>query len=99
MNVNKFGDYNAPHYHALSALSGVLYIQCDGGSNIEFTQDTLKNHYPFWTNSELFADKFQLYPKQGRLIIFPSWIKHSVLPNESNEERISIAFNTQQQRN
>lgn len=99
MNVNKCGDYNAPHYHTLSALSGVLYIQSDDASNIQFIQDTLRHHYPFWTNSELFADKFELFPKDGRLIIFPSWIKHSVLPNESNKERISISFNTRQIRN
>jgi len=97
MNVNKLGDYNTPHYHTNSAFSGVLYIQCGGGSNIEFTHDTLKDHYPFWTKSEMFANKFQLYPKVGRLIIFPSWIKHSVLPNESDNERISIAFNLQQE--
>ena len=96
MNVNKFGDYNLPHYHSLSAFSAVLYIKCKGGSNIEFTHDTLMEHYPFWTKSEMFATKLQLFPKVGRLIVFPSWIKHSVLPNESNNERISISFNINQ---
>lgn len=93
LNVNKKGDYNIPHYHSASAFSGVLYIQCEKGSNIEFYHDTLMEHYPFWTNSQMFASKFQLYPKVGRLIVFPAWIKHSVLPNESNNDRISIAFN------
>ena len=96
LNVNKKGDYNIPHYHSASAFSGVLYIQCEHGSNIEFYHDTLMEHYPFWTNSQMFASKFQLYPKVGRLIVFPAWIKHSVLPNESNNERISIAFNINQ---
>jgi uncharacterized protein (TIGR02466 family) len=96
MNVNKLGDYNHPHCHPCSAFSAVLYIQCEGGSNIEFTNDTLIQHYPLWTKSEMFATKFQLFPKVGRLIVFPSWIKHSVLPNESNNERISIAFNINQ---
>jgi len=96
MNVNKSGDYNLPHYHSLSAFSAVLYIQCEGGSNIEFNHDTLMEHYPFWTKSKMFASKLQLFPKVGRLIVFPAWIKHSVLPNESDSERISIAFNINQ---
>jgi uncharacterized protein (TIGR02466 family) len=96
MNVNKKNDSNTPHYHPNSAFSGVLYIQCDSSSNIEFTHDTLMEHYPFKTNSQIFAKKFQLFPRVGRLIVFPSWIKHSVLPNESNNERISIAFNVSQ---
>lgn len=97
MNVNKLGDYNLPHYHSNSAFSAVLYIQCEGGSNIEFTHDTLMEHYPFWTKSEIFANKLQLFPKVGRLIVFPAWVKHSALPNQSNNKRISISFNIQQE--
>jgi uncharacterized protein (TIGR02466 family) len=32
-------------------------------------------------------------PVAGRLIMFPSWLVHSVLPNESNDIRISVSFN------
>jgi hypothetical protein len=28
----------------------------------------------------------------GRVIIFPSWISHSVEPNQSSTDRISISF-------
>jgi uncharacterized protein (TIGR02466 family) len=99
INVNKLGDYNIPHYHPGSAFSGVLYIQCSTGSNIQFKHDTLMEHYPFKTKSELFADTLELFPKVGRLIVFPAWIKHSVSPNQSDTERISIAFNMKQEKN
>ena len=33
--------------------------------------------------------------KEGDLIIFPSWVRHSVSLNETkNRERISLSFNT-----
>jgi uncharacterized protein (TIGR02466 family) len=32
-------------------------------------------------------------PKEGDLIMFPSWLRHYVEPSKSNEDRISIAFN------
>ena len=41
-------------------------------------------------NSELW---WWLPSEEGRLYIFPSWIKHLVEPNMSDEERISISFN------
>ena len=32
-------------------------------------------------------------PTCGKLVVFPAWTKHSVEMNNSNTERISIAFN------
>ena len=31
--------------------------------------------------------------EESKFFLFPSWIKHSVERNESDKERISIAFN------
>ncbi|NDB80820.1 hypothetical protein EB155_13250, partial [archaeon] len=31
--------------------------------------------------------------KESMFYLFPSWVKHSVDRNESDKERISIAFN------
>ena len=41
-------------------------------------------------NSEIFL----LQLNAGELIIFPSNLSHSVPPNNSDEERISLSFNT-----
>lgn len=35
----------------------------------------------------------QYLPEGGKMILFPSWLEHSVLKNTSDEPRISIAFN------
>jgi uncharacterized protein (TIGR02466 family) len=35
----------------------------------------------------------QYLPEGGKMILFPSWLEHSVLKNRSSEPRISIAFN------
>ena len=32
-------------------------------------------------------------PKKGKIIIFPSWLRHKVLINRENSVRICIAFN------
>lgn len=36
----------------------------------------------------------QISPKSGKLVIFPSVIKHNVTPVLDNEKRYTIAFNT-----
>ena len=32
-------------------------------------------------------------PQEGEMMIFPAWLRHAVTPNESTQDRISIAFN------
>ena len=37
---------------------------------------------------------FKYFPVDNDLVIFPSFVEHDVLPNQSNEDRISLSFNT-----
>ena len=34
-----------------------------------------------------------IMPKEGQLILFPSWMIHSVPQHLDNEDRVNIAFN------
>ena len=36
---------------------------------------------------------YNFYPKEGRILIFPSDLEHEVKENKSNEDRISYSFN------
>jgi len=44
-------------------------------------------------NAVLFPSKVQFRPVAGTMLIFPSFLKHWVYPNQDDEERVSIAFN------
>ena len=95
------GDESGSHRHANSMLSGVLYLQTDEHSgDIWFHKDP--NTTTLFTptvdvsfdqtnifNSQIWAVK----PKSNTLILFPSTIFHSVMPNESDIERYCVAFN------
>ncbi len=41
-----------------------------------------------------FTDRITIPPEEGRLLVFPAWLKHWVYPVEDEEDRISISFNT-----
>jgi len=99
--------YSAPghkslsHTHSNSFLSGVLYVDTpENCGDIIFElswnddrrwtglfEPDISNHTPY--NSVFYPIKV----RKGMLLLFPSSLKHLVLTNESNKDRISIAFN------
>lgn len=97
ININGYHDYNLLHDHQKSILSGVYYVDVPDdnmgdlvlhrGDNAEFFIRDVKESTQF--NSFSCTKK----AKTSTFYLFPSWIKHHVERNESNKERISIAFN------
>lgn len=96
VNINKRGDYNAPHDHAKSFYSAVFYAAAPMNSGnlifmhpIPFFANYMQaKKYNYFTSNE-----WVVTPKTGLLIIFPSYLSHYVEPNTSPKDRISLAFN------
>lgn len=95
ININKGTDFNREHTHIESTFSGCLYLKAsDTAGAIEFMRPDNMHLYPKTNNKTgAFFSSVKYKPVVGRLIIFPSWLAHMALPSESDEERISIAFN------
>ena len=102
INVNGYKDFNTQHIHPHSVLSGTYYAktpkQC---GNIVFHHPGYDLLVYDWNsrnlkddNSTYTAGRWNMPAEAGKLIIFPSWLKHFVEPNlNKKEERISISFN------
>ena len=97
INVNPRGGYNAPHDHMGGFWSGVYYVrvaadQAHGGA-IEF----LAPHKPMPSNGFIeapaTAQRVTIRPKPGQVLIFPAHLVHWVHPNDSDDDRVTIAFN------
>ena len=95
-NVNTPGTYNIIHNHPGAIISGVYYIDVpeDNMGNIEFYRSDDSSYY-LNGNSETFfgSDRFIYKSITGVLLLFPSWLKHSVQGNLSKQNRISMSFN------
>jgi len=99
ININGHHDYNLIHDHQNSILSGVYYVSVPKdnmgdlvlhrGDNMEFFMTSKVEREHTMAN----ALSVTKQAKESTLYLFPSWIKHHVERNESNEERISVAFN------
>ena len=101
LNVNGKGHFNKPHNHPTSDYALVWFIKTpencghlelqhpqaytEGKIHNFFTQ---KDHDMYSTYPVMY-----LHPKEGHCFLFPSHIQHWVLPNESDEIRISMAAN------
>jgi len=99
ININEKGDYNGRHVHPVSSFSGTVYIQTDDNTGkIRFFNDFwMLKHYPVkLDDSDIFCQNVSYTPRNGMIIIFPSWIPHEVMPSESDMTRISMSFNIRQ---
>jgi hypothetical protein len=83
-NISSFSNFNHIHTHDLppNHYSGILYLQVPPHSG------ELEFYTPLNINNE-----FTYIPTEKDLVIFHSNLPHSVNPNLSKEDRISIAFN------
>jgi uncharacterized protein (TIGR02466 family) len=93
-NINPKGGMNFTHIHPSGWMSGVYYIQLPKDNNIISFEDPRPARMMDFQRSCLVKDEYFDYQvKVGDLILFPSWLPHFVLPNTSEENRISISFN------
>lgn len=104
ININKSGDYNTHHAHPISVISGSFYVSIpeevkDAEAKIEFRRSREFDDYNMTNHLSDMDDIFkwsQMWyrPKNGDVVLFPSYLTHGVSPHFTNEDRISIAFNT-----
>ena len=85
-SVHANGSFHSAHHHQDASISGILYITTPPGSGAVVFNDPRGQLPPF-------GKSLQIVPKVGELIMFPSWLVHSVLPTMSTQSRISVSFN------
>ena len=98
-NINRSGDYNVVHTHPNCMFSGVYYVtrgnpdpEVPHGGLLEMLDPREAANYIQVTDTVLDARVF-FENKPGRMLLWPSWVKHMVHPHVGEGERISIAFN------
>ena len=95
---HKEGYFHHPHTHPNSFLSGIIYIRGDASAGTRFIdpRPAKKVLCPECSDpTEFTTGVFEYMFQKGDIMIFPSWLEHSVLNHggENNQERISISFN------
>ncbi len=98
MNINPQGAFNAPHTHPDCQWAGVYYVaqpepKGRNGGMLEFLDPRPELHDYKGLRVKAFQASRTLRGQPGELYLFPAYLLHWVYPNETEEERVSIAFN------
>ena len=95
--INNQNSYNVRHFHPKSILSAAYYVKAkENCGNIKFFDPVDQKSMiapPKIKNTQLSAEAASFKPSEGDLLVFPSYLHHSVDENLSGEERIVISFN------
>jgi uncharacterized protein (TIGR02466 family) len=97
--ICRTGAYHAPHSHPDSAWSGVYYV--DAGTEdpahplsgvLEFL-DPRAGVEAVTAPGDPYGQPVRVWPEDGSIVIFPSWLYHWVHPYTGPTPRIAISFN------
>ena len=101
--VNEKDAWNQKHHHSNSDLSAAYYVSAhENCGDIVFYDPRpapVHNHPISKTANKLNATVNSIRPESGMLVLFPSYLEHSVNPNLSKKKRIVISFNLSLERN
>ena len=92
-------EYNTRHTHS-GHFSGVIYLKIPENMSKQYDEE-FKDHYPasgliefmYGEKADFRSDNLKFKPEVGTMLIFPSWLKHSVYPFYVDGERRSMSFN------
>jgi uncharacterized protein (TIGR02466 family) len=98
VNVMPRGVAHSLHLHPLSVISGTYYVRVpQGAPGLKFEDPRLDRYMgapPHRPDASERNRSWVVMPAAaGSLLLFESWLRHEVVPNQSAGERVSISFN------
>lgn len=97
VSIQRKGAHHGLHNHRMAMFSGTYYSNAsDNSARLMFQSplETHKMHMPHANPQDAdLNDDYYVTPKTGRLVVFPGFLNHRVLPHTSNEDRIAWSFN------
>ena len=95
--INKKNSSNAMHSHSNNYISAAYYVKAPKNcGDIVFHDPRFAATYRYpkiSKTNKLNSNIVSFQPKEGMLVLFPSYLQHSVNLNQSNKERVVISFN------
>ena len=98
VNIMRHRVVHGLHLHPLSTISGTYYVQVPrGSSGVKFEDPRLERFMAAPPRRARALERNRswvtLPARAGRVILFESWLRHEVPPNQARGERISVSFN------
>jgi len=95
--INKKNASNSRHIHSNNCISAAYYVKAPkhcGDIVFHDPRSAAVYSYPKVSKiNKLNSNIYSIQPREGLLVMFPSFLHHSVDTNKSDKERIVISFN------
>ncbi|PKP81318.1 MAG: hypothetical protein CVT79_11715 [Alphaproteobacteria bacterium HGW-Alphaproteobacteria-18] len=98
VNILGEGGHHSGHIHPGSVISGTYYVCVpEGAGRIKYEDPRLAMMMaaPQLTEDAPEDARRFVYvqPQEGHCLLWESWLRHEVMPSQSEEARISVSFN------
>ena len=84
------------HQHGISGISGVYWVRANEGAGplIFYNPDPVLDYVAAddWFNPYR-GTIYEYMPEKGKMLLFPSYLQHEVMPSSPDVVRTTIAFN------
>jgi uncharacterized protein (TIGR02466 family) len=92
----KEGDGHDIHAHGGPGISGIYWVRAnEAAGSVRFYTPNPYTDLSSWTDqmSPYARPVVDVFPEKGKLVLFPSYLKHRVMPSGPDAIRTAIAFN------
>ena len=98
INILGEGGHHSGHIHPNSVISGTCYIAMpEGAGRIKFEDPRLPMLMaapPLKPDAPTSHQRFQhVSPEPSDVLMWESWLRHEVMPSQTEDPRISVSFN------
>lgn len=105
-HITNDGGFHDAHVHDHCSWCGIYYVQAGNcspgdaagagnGVNRFYSPLAVGGAYNDYGNRYLRSNRIDIVPRDGLLVLFPSYLMHSALPYRGAQDRIVISFNSQ----
>ena len=101
INFQKANEFNPLHVHTGCSISFVIYLKVPPIIKKEASKNITKAGNPgtisfvYGEDQDFCTNTHNILPEENTLLIFPSLLRHEVMPFKSDVERISVAGNVE----
>jgi uncharacterized protein (TIGR02466 family) len=98
INILPEGGFHAAHVHPHSVISGTTYVSMPEGASalkLEDPRHAMMMAAPPRRKDarEEMRNFIYVKPSVGDVLLWESWLRHEVVMNQSEDERVSVSFN------
>ena len=89
------GDHHGKHNHGTDGVSGIYWVRAseNAGQTVFYNPNAIMEYVHPTEQTKYNSTELGFAPRKGCLLLFPSYVNHSVLGSPQNAVRTTIAFN------